>query len=394
MRYTHFVRPAPVLTALLLVATPAVFAQSAAQAKKEAAAKKAEAADHYKKGVALFKEGDFGAALAEFRAAYQAVPSFEVLYNLGLTERRLFKYGQAVRTLNRYLEEGGKKVPADRRVSVESELSQIRTLTSKVTVKVEGAPATIFADGEEVGKTPLAEPILLGPGKHSIRGVREGDPDAEQTFELASGGALEVVLSFKPKAPQGPVEITVETDPRDAVLMLDGKLAGLSPTKLELTPGSHELIAELDGYQSTRTDVVVEPGKPRTVKLKLVAGGASAGASGPGRFPVVGAILFGVGVVAGGFGVLFAVQSGNASKQVSEFYRIGGPWDSMRAGVEAAGQRDQVLAAALIATSAVAVVGGVIATIVTLSGVGEDAESHFFLTPTSNGAMATWSTRF
>lgn len=385
-------RPSRFLLALVLATAPLAWAQSAA-AKKEAAAKKNEAADHYKKGVGLFKEGDFGAALAEFRAAYQAVPSWEVLYNIGLTERRLFKYGQAVRTLNRYLEEGGKKVPADRRTSVETELSQIRSLTSKVTVKVEGAPATVLVDGEDAGKSPLAEPVLLGPGKHVIKATRDGEPDAEQTIELASGGATEVLLSFKPSVAQGPVEITVETDPREAVLMLDGKLAGLSPTKLELTPGTHELIAEVDGYQSTRTDVVVEPGKPRTVKLKLVPGGASAGPGGRGRFPVVGLVLFGVGVAAAGLAVLFAVQSTSASRQVSEFYRLGGPWDSMRQGVEAAGVRDQTLAGVFIGVSAAALAGGVIATIVAVTSSSEE-EARFFLTPTPTGAMATWSTRF
>lgn len=382
------------LLALTLLSSPLAFAQGAA-AKKEAAAKKAEAADHYKKGVALFKEGDFASALAEFRAAYQAVPGFEVLYNLGLTERRLFKYGQAVKTLNRYLEEGGKKVPADRRESVETELSQIRALTSKINVKVEGAPAKVFVDGEELGNSPLADPILLGPGKHTIRATRDGEPEAEETFELASGSTKDVNLVLKPKAASGPVEITIETDPRDAVLMLDGKLAGLSPTKVELTPGSHELIAELDGFQSTRTDVMVEPGKPRTVKLKLVAGGAAAGGGGPrGRFPVVGVVLFGAGVVAGGLAVLFAVQSTNASRQVSEFFRIGGPWDPMRIAVEQGGRRDQTLAGVFIGLSGAAIVGGVIATIVSLAGPGEESEARFFITPSVNGALATWSTRF
>lgn len=386
------------LLALTLLSSPLAFAQGATKkedAKKEAQAKK-EAADHYKKGVALFKEGDFASALAEFRAAYQALPSFEVLYNLGLTERRLFKYGQAVRTLNRYLEEGGKKVPQDRRDSVESELSQIRALTSKVTVTVEGPPAKVLVDGEEVGTTPLAEPVLLGPGKHTIRATRDGESDpVEETFELASGSTKDVALSFKKKA--GPVEITVETDPRDAVLMLDGKLAGLSPTKVEMMPGSHELIAELDGYQSARTDVIVEAGKPRTVKLKLVPGGASSssGGGGGGRFPVVGVVLFGAGVVSAGLGVLFAVQSGNASRQVSEFYRIGGPWDPMRVTVEQGGLRDQTLAGVFIGISAATIIGGVIATIVTLAGGSSEAsEASFLLLPSPNGAVATWSTRF
>jgi hypothetical protein len=383
------------LLVLCLTSAPLALAQTAA-AKKEAASKKNEAADHYKKGVALFKEGDFASALAEFKAAYTAMPGFEVLYNIGLTERRLFKYGQAVKTLNRYLAEGGKKVPADRRDSVESELSQIRALTSTVTVKVEGAPAKVFVDGEEVGESPLPEAVLLGPGRHVIRATRDGEPDAEESFELASGSTREVSLVLKPKAQGGPVEVTIETDPRDAVLMLDGKLAGVSPTKVDLTPGSHELIAELDGYQSARTDVVVEPGKPRTVKLKLVPGGSAAGGGGGrGRFPVVGVVLFGVGVVSAGLAVLFAVQSGNASKQVSEFYKIGGPWDSMRAAVEAGGLRDQTLASVFVTTAALAIAGGVVATIVSLTaGGGDDSEAHLFFTPTSNGAMATWSTRF
>ncbi len=381
------------LLALALLSSPLAFAQAAA-AKKEAAAKKNQAADHFKKGVALFKEGDFASALAEFRAAYQAVPSFEVLYNLGLTERRLFKYGQAVKTLNRYLDEGGKKVPAERRESVESELSQIRALTSKITVTVEGAPAKVFVDGEEVGTTPLADPILLGPGKHTIRATRDGEPDSEETFELASGSTKDVTLALRSEA-TGPVAITIETDPRDAVLMLDGKLAGLSPTKVELKPGSHELIAELDGFQSTRTDVLVEAGRPRTVKLKLVAGGAATpGGGSRGRFPVAGLILFGGGVVAGGLAVLFAVQSTNASRQVSEFYRIGGPWDPMRVAVEQGGKRDQTLAGVFIGVSVAAIAGGVIATLVSLASPTEEPEAHLFIFPSSNGALATWSTRF
>lgn len=375
----------------LTLAAP-LLAVAQAPSKKEAAAKKTEAADHYKKGVSLFKEGDFAAALTEFKAAYQAVPGFEVLYNIGLTERRLFKYGQAVRTLNRYLEEGGRKVPPDRRESVETELSQIRALTSQVVVKVEGAPAKVFLDGEEVGLTPLAEPLLVGPGRHTVRATREGEPDAEETFELASGSKKELSLVLK-AVNAGPVEIAIETDPRDAVLMVDGKLAGVSPTKVELGPGSHEVIAELDGYQSARTDVVVEPGKPRTVKLKLVLGGSAASSGGRGRFPVVGVIFFGVAALSAGLSVLFAVQSGNASRQVSEFFRLGGPWDATRVAVEQGGLRDQTLAGVFIGVTGGALAAGVIATIVSLTA-SSDEESSFLLMPATSGAQATWSTRF
>ncbi len=122
---------------------------------------------------------------------------------------------------------------------------------------------------------------------------------------------------------------------------------------------------------------------------------AAAGGGGPrGRFPVVGVILFGAGVVAGGLAVLFAVQSTNASRQVSEFFRIGGPWDPMRIAVEQGGRRDQTLAGVFIGISGAAIAGGVIATIVSLASPSEESEAHFFITPSANGALATWSTRF
>ena len=141
--------------------------------------------------------------------------------------------------------------------------------------------------------------------------------------------------------------------------------------------------------------MLVEAGRPRTVKLKLVAGGAATGGGGSrGRFPVAGLILFGGGVVAGGLAVLFAVQSTNASRQVSDFYRIGGPWDPMRVAVEQGGKRDQTLAGFFIGVSVAAIAGGVIATLVSLASPTGEPEAHLFIFPSSKGAHATWSTRF
>ena len=109
-----------------------------AQGKKE----KEEAGSHFSKGIDFYKEDNYAAALAEFNAAYKAVPSYEVLFNIGLSERRLFKYGASVKSLNKYLSEGGAKVPKDRREAVKKELDAIRELVAEVTIKVEGAPTT------------------------------------------------------------------------------------------------------------------------------------------------------------------------------------------------------------------------------------------------------------
>src|SRR6478609_3372438 len=78
-----------------------------------------EATKHFKRGVELFKESDFGGALAEFRRAQLLAPNFHVLYNLGQTCFELQNYPEALRAFEAYLSEGGTKVSKDRRALVE-----------------------------------------------------------------------------------------------------------------------------------------------------------------------------------------------------------------------------------------------------------------------------------
>src|SRR5688500_11122356 len=92
-----------ILAALLLVCGPAL----AAPPKKAPPAaddkNTEEAKRHFKQGVALYNDGNFGAALAEFEQANKLRPSPAVLYNIGLTQKALFRYNDAIDSLNEYI---------------------------------------------------------------------------------------------------------------------------------------------------------------------------------------------------------------------------------------------------------------------------------------------------
>ena len=68
---------------------------------------KEKAGKHFEKGVELFNNGDYEAALVEFEAAYEAHPHYAVRYNLGITLYKLHRYGAAVGQIEKYLVEGG-----------------------------------------------------------------------------------------------------------------------------------------------------------------------------------------------------------------------------------------------------------------------------------------------
>jgi hypothetical protein len=252
-----------VLPLCLVFATPARADDPSPKGREEAGTR-------FTRGVKLYEAQDFAAALAEFEAAYRLAPAFQVLFNIGVSQKKLFRYNDAVRTLTRYLTDGGDKVPPDRRAQVERELAEIRALVAEVSVKVEGLPSTIEVDGRVAGETPMSEPLLLPSGRHTIRAVRDGDEPAVKEIEVVSGERVEVVLAPQPRsiAPTT-AHLSVRTKPAGAQLYIDGKLTQREPWTGDLPPGGHEVRGELAGYQKARMELVLTAGQERDLLLEL-----------------------------------------------------------------------------------------------------------------------------
>ena len=110
---------ASLLASLVALAsfTPAS-ARADDDAKKVAAPPSEEASQRFRSGVAFYKDKDFAAALVEFKRAYELVPNYSVLYNLGQTGRELKDYAAALEAFEQYLDEGGARVAPARHKEV------------------------------------------------------------------------------------------------------------------------------------------------------------------------------------------------------------------------------------------------------------------------------------
>lgn len=178
------------ITALAVTAPP-----QGAEAQPKPAARE-EAGVRFRKGLELFKEGDYRAALIEFRRAYELAPNFAVLYNIGQVYFQLQDYAGALNALDRYLTEGGSQVPAVRRDEVKKDLEKLRSRVANLEITTNVPDAEISIDDVPIGKTPLPKPVLVSAGRHKVSASKEGRMPTTKVVDIAGTDTLRVSLEL------------------------------------------------------------------------------------------------------------------------------------------------------------------------------------------------------
>jgi hypothetical protein len=76
-----------------------------------------------------------------------------------------------------------------------------------------------------------------------------------------------------PRPAPGPqaLQVAFDTDPPGAALAVDGYGVGLTPLKIPLDPGTHQLSLNLSGYLPYKMSVRIGTGSPTSYKASLIA---------------------------------------------------------------------------------------------------------------------------
>jgi len=189
------------LLAALLLAAPCALADGTADARS-----------HFTRGVELFKEGDFRAALIEFQRAYDAAPNYKVLYNLGQTSFELQDYAGALKAFRGYLDGGGSQIPPARVAQVEADLKKLEARVARVEVAVNVEGADVAIDDVSVGRSPLREAVLVGAGRRRIVVSKAGLQPVTRMIDVAGGDKPRVTIELmEPKA--APPQVIIEQQP-------------------------------------------------------------------------------------------------------------------------------------------------------------------------------------
>lgn len=181
------------LFALLLLFHSVALAESNKEDSKTQAVQ--QAGERFDRGVQLFKEEDYRAALVEFQRAYELAPDYRLLYNIGGTKYALLDYLGATQAYESYLAQGGSEVPADRRAQVEETLTQLRNRVGKIDLEVDREDVEVFVDDARVGIAPLA-PFLANIGRHRVTVRARDGASSTELVDVAGGETVRVRMSL------------------------------------------------------------------------------------------------------------------------------------------------------------------------------------------------------
>lgn len=191
---------AALLLASLILPMPALAQAPASPETRASPEALKEGREHFTRGLVLYREGNFGGAQAEFQRAYDTAPSFRILFNLGQATFELGDYAGAMTAFERYLGEGGDKVPAARRAEVVKSLHDLEGRIGRVDLSTNVPGAEVSVDGVSVGTTPLSGPVSVSVGRRSITASLAGRVPVTKTIDVAGGDRTG--LTFELLAPE------------------------------------------------------------------------------------------------------------------------------------------------------------------------------------------------
>jgi hypothetical protein len=142
------------------------------------------AKDAYGSARILFTSGDFAGAATKYGQAYELSKDPRLLFDVAVCEKNLRHYARTQSLLEQYVRDVGARIQADDKAAVDAALAAIRNFVGRVRLAVSEAGASVSVDGQPAGTTPLAAPLVLDLGKHTLGVKKEGFAPAEQTVDI------------------------------------------------------------------------------------------------------------------------------------------------------------------------------------------------------------------
>jgi hypothetical protein len=223
---------------------------------------------HFERGYQLTQAGELEAAILEFELAYKTQPNFSVLYNLAQAYTASGRVIPAINTFKHYLALGGERIPETRRAQVRETIRVLSLRTGQLVLRDVPTGFDVSIDGNSLGLTPIAQPVRLGAGPHTLVVARPGYVPYSVGIQIQPGAELQVHPQLQPRLD---ASVVLQCAIPNVSASLDGVPVGSLPARIATSAGPHRAAFQRAGYRPQALQIEPVAGEQRTIACALEA---------------------------------------------------------------------------------------------------------------------------
>ena len=213
----------------------------------------AEARQRFQRGVDLYEERNYTAAMVEFQRAYELTRNPAVLYNISATHELSGHMVEALDAMLEYERLAPRDAVTARRAEVDAALARIRRSIATLVLRVEAEGLTLLVDGLPRSVSEARTGLRVSAGRHRVTLSAPHYQTREEEFDISGGNSATITEGLVPER----AFFTVECNVPAAEIVVDGSVVGTTPvtSPLPLAEGTHHVVVRRAGYTPYETDV-------------------------------------------------------------------------------------------------------------------------------------------
>src|SRR5262249_24428909 len=131
---------------------------------------------------------NWDAALAEFTASRKLFPRCGATRNAALALQMLGRYADEIEMYDTLLAEFASSIPMEELAQIRAARTSLLARVGELALEPDEPNSSLVVDGQQRAITPLAAPLRLDVGAHTVRLSRDGFETLERQITITPGG--------------------------------------------------------------------------------------------------------------------------------------------------------------------------------------------------------------
>lgn len=229
------------------------------------------------KAESLFAEGlrlananrDWEGALSAFLESRKTFPTRSATRNAAIALRHLGRFAEAYQLYGALLQEFSIAMSPEQRAGVEGERRALLDYLGGLEVRIQEPGVNVVVDGQQRGVTPMADPLYLDVGIHTVRLSKAGFETLETQSAVVAGTIRKLTGTLKPLSVGGTLIVSATND-QELDVVIDGAIVGRTPWRGTLPIGRHSVLLRGKGDGTAPVTVEVQGKQVRSLRLRVI----------------------------------------------------------------------------------------------------------------------------